>query len=322
MARAVKNGCQQAFIEINHDRQSQNLLAGLQLAGLCTTNLTYHSGHASAFVQQQTSHLFSQLAADSICILNADDPESAHQIATLQRATITIGIEEPADITAIPVEQYANEQTFLIVAGNDTVAVRTPVIGQQHIYNSLTAAAYSLVAGIDLLTISRGLQAMGGLDWRMQPIRCGQNYPLYLDQASNPHALRETLKAARSVATGRVIAVYDAGRLFESNAIHGDGLAMLSVLEQHSDLPIISGSEMLPTEKQPASDLNKASKTKYLFGLDEAILSALWTAKSEDVVVVFSSENEYSLTNFSEVSIANFIKDVIYTGFKTDIPKC
>ena len=111
----------------------------------------------------------------------------------------------------MPVEQFASEQTFLLTAGNDTVPVRTRMIGTHHIYNCLTAAAVGLTYGIDLMAVVRGLEAVDYVPGRLQRVECGQPFGVFVDYAHTPDALAASLRALRQVTAGRLICVFGAG---------------------------------------------------------------------------------------------------------------
>ena len=128
-----------------------------------------------------------------------------------RRPGADVGIDPPAEIMAMPVEQFRSEQTFLLTAGSETVPVRTQMIGRHHIYNCLTAAAVGLAYGIELTTVVRGLESVGHVPGRLERIECGQPFSVFVDFAHTPDALTGVLKTLRQVTAGRVICVFGAG---------------------------------------------------------------------------------------------------------------
>ncbi len=81
----------------------------------------------------------------------------------LTRPVLTYGLQKPCEITAHIVEQYINEQTFVLSAGDESVGVRTEIVGDHHVYNCLAAATTALAYGVELTTIARGLEAVDRL---------------------------------------------------------------------------------------------------------------------------------------------------------------
>jgi UDP-N-acetylmuramoyl-L-alanyl-D-glutamate--2,6-diaminopimelate ligase len=127
------------------------------------------------------------------------------------RPSLTIGLENEANITATLLERHFGEQTFLLHAGNDTVPVRTRIIGDQHVYNCLTAAAVGLLYGIELPDIVRGLERIEKVPGRMERIECGQPFGVFVDYAHTPDALEAVLRSLRALTAGRLICVFGAG---------------------------------------------------------------------------------------------------------------
>ena len=134
-----------------------------------------------------------------------------------------MGIESPAEITAVPVEQCISEQTFLLTAGSETVPVRTQMIGTHHIYNCLAAAAVGLAYGIELTTVVRGLESVGHVPGRLERIECGQPFGVFVDFAHTPDALTGVLKTLRQVTSGRLICVFGAGGQRDRAETSADG---------------------------------------------------------------------------------------------------
>ena len=116
-----------------------------------------------------------------------------------------------AEITATALEKCISEQTFLLTAGSETIAVRTRMIGRHHVSNCLVAAAVGLTYGIDLPTVVRGLESVEYVPGRLQRLECGQPFGVFVDYAHTPDALECTLQTLREVTRGRLICVFGAG---------------------------------------------------------------------------------------------------------------
>jgi UDP-N-acetylmuramoyl-L-alanyl-D-glutamate--2,6-diaminopimelate ligase len=173
-----------------------------------------------------------------VAILNADCQVSMRMLSELNSPALTIGLRQGAEITAEIIEQQINEQTFVLTAGDDSVGVRTALVGDHHVYNCLTAAALGLSYGIELTTIARGLEAVEQLPGRMERIVCGQDFAVLVDAASTPDTLRACLKAARHVTAGRLICVLGANA-----QTHRDELpAMGRVAGSLADVAVITTS--------------------------------------------------------------------------------
>ena len=131
-------------------------------------------------------------------------------LSELDRPALTFGLKKPAEITAEIIEQHVNEQTFVLSAGDESVGVRTAIVGDHHVYNCLAAAA--MASGLrhraddDRPRAGSGRSAAGPDGTRhVRPGLCrvGRRGRLARHVAG-------CLRAARQVTSGRVICVFGA----------------------------------------------------------------------------------------------------------------
>ena len=207
-------------------------------------HLDFHNSLAN--YREAKSRLLKQLAPGGFAILNADDSVCQQFVSLVDGATLTIGLENQAELTATIVEQHTNEQTFLLQAGSDTVPVRTKIIGVGHVYNCLTAAAVGLLYGVKLTDIVRGLERLEKIPGRMERIECGQPFSVFVDYAHTPDALASVLGSLRQVTAGRLICVFGAGgqRDREKRPL------MAQAVEASADLAVITDDN--PRREDPA----------------------------------------------------------------------
>ncbi|MCO6454917.1 MAG: UDP-N-acetylmuramoyl-L-alanyl-D-glutamate--2,6-diaminopimelate ligase [Pirellulaceae bacterium] len=213
LARMVANGCQQAVLEVSSQALARHQLAGVPLAAAVLTNIRRGNlvGHGSlGNYRRAQQRLFDHLRPGGFAVMNADDPVSQQVARQLECPLITVGLHEPAEVTATLIERMPGEQTFLIHAGSETIPVRTRLAGDQQIYSCLEATALGLVLGIDLATIVRGLERLERVPGHLEPIQCGQSFGVYVDCAHTPDALAQSLRTVRQVTSGRVLCVFGA----------------------------------------------------------------------------------------------------------------
>ena len=117
-----------------------------------------------------------------------------------RRRVAHLRLGDNAQITADIVERNACETVFVLVAGCESAAIRTTIVGDAHVSNCLAAAAVALAHGIDLQTIAAGIEAVDRLPARMERIDCGQEFAVFVDAAQTASALRATLRTARQLA--------------------------------------------------------------------------------------------------------------------------
>ena len=214
MARMAVNGCTHLVMEVSSHALDQQRVAGVDFDVACVTNvrrdhLDYH-GTLGRY-RQAKARLFDHLLPEGFAIVNTDDPVAESLLAQIDGPVLSVGVNGAAEVTAVPVEQWPGEQTFLLSAENETIPVRTPLIGPHNIANCLMAAAVGLVYSIDLPTVVGGLEAIQRIPGRLERVECGQPFSVFVDYAHTPDALSGSLETLRAVTSGRLICVFGAG---------------------------------------------------------------------------------------------------------------
>jgi UDP-N-acetylmuramoyl-L-alanyl-D-glutamate--2,6-diaminopimelate ligase len=153
LAEMVADGATHAVVELSSRALSAQVPAGVSLDSVCITqvgrkNLDWHGSLEN--YRRAKRRVFEYLRPDGFAIMNADDPVSMGMLGDLNFASLTYGLRERAEVFAEIIEQHINEQTFVITAGDESVCVRTPIIGDHHVANCLAATAVSLAYGINL----------------------------------------------------------------------------------------------------------------------------------------------------------------------------
>jgi UDP-N-acetylmuramoyl-L-alanyl-D-glutamate--2,6-diaminopimelate ligase len=295
-ARMVANECTHAVMEVSSHALDQSRVAGVEFDIACVTNLAqdhldYHKTLSAYHRTKQK--IFDYLDIEGVAVFNADDAGSAAMLRRHNGPTLTVGIDAPAEITAVPVEHFASEQTFLLSAGSETIPVRTPMIGRHHIYNCLEAAAVGLTYDIELTTIVRGLESCGHVPGRLERIECGQPFGVFVDFAHTPDALAAVLKALRGVTSGRVICVFGAG----GHRDRSKRPLMGRAVERSADIAIVTGDN--PRDEDPmaivgdvlAGFVNRAAVVVVPDRV-AAIRRALETAEPGDCVLIAGRGHE------------------------------
>jgi len=288
LARMDAAGCSHALIEVSSRSLCQGRLAGIELDAVCVTNV----GEAHLNVHNTKENyrnvkrrILDYLSPTGVTVLNADDPVSLSWLDHLQGPVLTYGMGNQAEITAKIIEHHANEQVFLLATGNESTAVRSSIIGQHHVSNCLAAAAISLSYGISLQTIASGIEALDRLPSRMERVDCGQGFPVYVDAAETPEALRASLRTARQLARGRVICVL--GDTSGSCTSQADVIG--SVVRHMADLAIVARS--LPEDEDSLTlERTRLANVEVVADRSEAIAWAVSMAEPGDVVVIAGSQ--------------------------------
>ncbi|HEY3391965.1 MAG TPA: UDP-N-acetylmuramyl-tripeptide synthetase [Lacipirellulaceae bacterium] len=289
LAEMVAAGATHAAVELSSRELSTQVPAGVTLDAVCISqvgrkHLAWHGSLEN--YRNAKRRIFNYLQTDGVAIINADDPVSVGILSDLNHAALTFGLREQAEIVGEVVEQHINEQIFVITAGDESVAVRTPIIGDHHVLNCLAAAATALAYGLPLSAVARGLEAVEHLPGRMDRILCGQDFAVLVDAANSPEALRASLRAARRATSGRLICVFGTPENFDEAELRATG----RVLGAMSDVAVISTSGRMDGTHRACivihSGLADRRKARVILDRHEAIAWALGEATAGDTVLI------------------------------------
>ena len=290
LAEMVVAGATHAIVEFSSLELAQQVLAGVTLDGVCVTNIGRHHVDLHGSVEnyrEAKRTIFKYMDPDAVAILNADDAESVRILDELTRPVLTYGLQKPCEITAQIVEQYTNEQTFVLTAGDESVGVRTEIVGDHHVYNCLAATTTALAYGIELTTIARGLEAVDRLSGRMERVMAGQDFAVLVDAADSPEALRNCLRAARKSTTGRLICVFGTVDDCDSTRLPAIG----RVIGAMTDLAVVTNAGPAAdgrhrTCMELRSGFADVRKARIIIDRAQAIGWAMQEAEAGDTVVI------------------------------------
>ena len=211
LAQMVQAGYQWGVLETPSVPLAQHCYAGLDLDVAVITNLRgNHFGFHSTLSNycRAQLRLLDYLNPNGVAVVNADDPSTHFQLDQLGSPTLTIGIKQLADVRGKVIACDLQGTQFTISAGTDTVLVSTRLAGLHQVYNCLAAAATALLQGIDLPTIATGLENVDALPGRMNSVRCGQPFPVVVDEAASPYRLGVALNTLKRNTAGKVYCVF------------------------------------------------------------------------------------------------------------------
>jgi UDP-N-acetylmuramoyl-L-alanyl-D-glutamate--2,6-diaminopimelate ligase len=207
MAQMAMNDCTHAVIEVSSRDLAKRNFAGVELDVAVLTNMRdedidFH-GTRQNYKRSQL-RILDSLKPTGMAILNLDDPASHFLVESCTSPVLTVGMTQDANVRGQLLERLDSEQTFMVVTGSESVAVRTQIIGDEHIYNCLNAVAVGLSRGIDLQSIAKGLEQGSKLPGRMERIECGQDHGVWIDTAKTPVQLATALRTIKQVVKGKV----------------------------------------------------------------------------------------------------------------------
>ncbi len=290
LSQMVLANCTNAVMEVPSVALAKRCLAGVSLDVAVVTNirqknLNFHGSTEN--YRRAKMRLLSQLKQTGLAVLNSDDPTTHFLLEKINRPVLTIGMKQEAEVTARLIERSPSEQTFMICAGSESVPVRTSIIGDQHIYNCLAAAAVGLSTGLDLTTIAKGLESTDTIPGRLERIECGQSFGVWVDSARSPSQLATAIRTLKQVTQGNVwcICSTDEGQSKVQRRRIGE------VVERAADRAIITRASVTPEidfepTHQVLDGFEEPQNARLIANRFKAIEWALQKAKPGDSVLV------------------------------------
>ncbi len=172
-------------------------------------------------------------------------------------------------------------------------AVESRLVGAFNVANTLTALGIGLGLGLDMDGMLEALRRFPGVPGRMEPVDAGQSYAVLVDYAHTPDSVRNVLRTARGLTSGRLIAVLGCG----GDRDRGKRPQMGREAEALADRVVI-------TSDNPRSEDPEAIIVDILTGIScpdavvvepdrrEAIRAALSEARPDDVVLILGKGHE------------------------------
>ncbi len=173
---------------------------------------------------------------------------------------------------------------------------KTRLFGEHNLLNALSVIAIADHLNIPLAVIASALESFKGIK-RRQEIR-GQKRRITVmdDFAHHPTAVRETIRAVKSISTnGRLIAVFEPRTatsmrsLFQNEYAHSFDMADIICIRKPPPVRKIPDGEKFSSE-QLVTDLNERGQEAYFFPDTDAIIEFIVTnARPADLVLIMSN---------------------------------
>lgn len=228
-------------------------------------------------------------------VVNADEP-SAEEVtrAAAGSKVLTYALDKPADITAGAPEYGHDGINFTLHTPAGEAPVKLRLFGRHNLYNALAAAGAAHALGVSPADIAAGLEALDKVPGRLEPVRAGQDFSIFVDYAHTADALESVLKSLRGVPGRRLITVFGCGGDRDRGKRAPMGRAACSL----SDLAFITSDN--PRTEDPAAIIAeieagvKGAHSNYTVIPDRraAIRAAVAAAGPDDIVLIAGKGHE------------------------------
>jgi UDP-N-acetylmuramoyl-L-alanyl-D-glutamate--2,6-diaminopimelate ligase len=288
----VDGGVRAVAMEVSSHALAQHRVSGVRFECSVFTNLSqdhldFHADMEEYFLAK--AMLF-QPESSVRGAVGVDD-EWGRRLA--REATVpitTFGFSEAADLRAEGASADA-EGVSLTIEGR---AIRSPLRGLFNVSNCLGAFAAARAIGIADDVAAEGIRSLPGVPGRVEPVNEGQDFLVMVDYAHTPDSIDSVLRAARPLASGRLIVVFGCG----GDRDHGQRPLMGRAATAIADLTVITSDN--PRSEDPLAiiaDIEPGAKDgggAYVVEPDRrsAIRLAVREGRSGDVVVIAGKGHE------------------------------
>ncbi len=232
-------------------------------------------------------------------IVNADDP-NADKFAASTPRSVSYGING-GELQAKNIKLAVDHSTYQVDGGEEVYDIRINIPGEFNVSNSLAAVAVGRELGLTKGQIERGIAALDGVEGRMTVVNEGQKFTVIVDFASTSDAFDRFFRSVRTVAKGKLIAVFgSAGRRDEvKRAVQGEiaGQFADEVILTEEDDRDVDGNQILQQIAEGSKKAGKVIDNNLFLILDreKAIKFALERAKPGDTVVLLGKGHEKTI---------------------------
>ncbi len=292
----VASGCRSAVMEVSSHALEQNRVRGVRFAGGIFTNLTrdhldYHQTMEE--YRDVKGRLFEALPRHAVAALNVDDDVFAHYARRTRARVATYGMFRKAEVGGTVELGTLHGTRMKISFAGEEVVIHTRLVGRHNAYNILGAAACAWAMGFDLDSIKMGVENLGAVPGRLEPVDAGQDFGVVVDYAHTDDALRNVLQYLKPLLRGRLFVVFGCGGDRDRDKRPKMGRAAAEFADQ-----IILTSDN-PRSENPMDIIREIAegiedKTSYMIDPDRrgAIRLAISMAKKDDLVLIAGKGHE------------------------------
>jgi UDP-N-acetylmuramoyl-L-alanyl-D-glutamate--2,6-diaminopimelate ligase len=205
----VDAGDRSVALEATSHGSELGRLAGIRFAALAFTNLSeehldFHETMERYYAAKRRLFMGPEPPPAAVHIGDAYGRELADELRALGRAPLlTFGFADDAEIRP----EGLDDGRFR--AGG--IELETPLRGRFNVENVLAAVAVGLLLDVADKAIAEGIARVEGVPGRFETVDEGQPFTVVVDYSHKPGALENVLRAARDLASGRVLCVFGCG---------------------------------------------------------------------------------------------------------------
>ena len=300
LATAVNEGADSCVMEVSSHALELKRVDGVNFDTAIFTNLQrdhldFHHTFENYFNAKYK--LFDSLLnpknpkQNKTAIINIDDEygQKLYKMLEGKIKVLTYSIKGAADFAATEIKPSLDGVSFKVNGKNAQINL----LGAHNVYNALAAIAAASTYGIALENSIKGIANLDGVVGRMQAIKAGQPFYVFVDFAYTEEALLRAFDTVKPYKKGKIITVFGCGG--ERDTTKRPLMGACTV--KNSDYVIITNDN--PRREDPQNILKDILKgvsenKNYEVELDRrtAINKAIKTAKPGDIVLIAGKGHE------------------------------
>ncbi|MFA5758591.1 MAG: UDP-N-acetylmuramoyl-L-alanyl-D-glutamate--2,6-diaminopimelate ligase [Clostridia bacterium] len=208
-----ESGVNVVVMEITAHALDLNKMAGVKCDIAVLTNITQDHLDYFKTIEHYTdtkAKLFSSKMCH-LALINADDENGRLIAHNTDVMCASYGITEPSNVFAIDINMSVSGTTFFINLFDELAEIKTNLIGQFNVYNTLCACAVARLYGIPVNVIIEGVASLTSVEGRFNQIVTKFGYTVIIDYAHTPDGLEKVMDTARQICKGKLITVFGCG---------------------------------------------------------------------------------------------------------------
>lgn len=178
---------------------------------LTQDHLDFHHSMEAYFDAKKMLFFANGAAAPQCAVINIDDPYGRQISPGPDTRLLTYGLSPEACIYADQIQTGFDGLAFDLHFAGKSVPVRSSLAGEINVYNILAACGLGISHGLELSMIAEAIEEVKAVPGRFERIDEGQPFSVIVDYAHTPDALRNAIRAARTLKPKRVITLFGCG---------------------------------------------------------------------------------------------------------------
>lgn len=241
----------------------------------------------------------------TVVILNRDDCAFDELAKACGDNFYTFGKNEDADYLISNIKLKPYYSSFELNYNNETIEIKTKLIGIRNIYNVAAALCALHQTGYDLSELALLLQFIEPLEGDMKPIDLNQGFKVYIDKADDPKSLELTFKFLNSILKKekKLVVLFGIGYNDEDESIKDMSL----LCEKYVDKVILTEGDSyngnISSILKNGEELFKKNKPLIIEDREVAINCALDLLNNDDILLILGKGKEkYIIRNLGKES--------------------